>query len=140
MAQQSARRGRKNQGFPPWHEHAVGDVVPVRELPYGPAAQLHDRPGRWQHPTTCQNLNKPLATEGAPTEEQSGQADFARHRRSSDPPLDPAAFITSNNFRIVLTNLLSSIAIIDDQNSNGGRDDNKLRILKHALAWNIATP
>ena len=39
MAQQSARRGRKNQGFPPCHEHAVGDVVPVRELPYGPAAQ-----------------------------------------------------------------------------------------------------
>lgn len=38
MAQQSARRGRKNQGFPPCHEHAVGDVVPVRELPYGPAA------------------------------------------------------------------------------------------------------
>ena len=38
MAQQSARRGRKNQGFPPCREHAVGDVVPVRELPYGPAA------------------------------------------------------------------------------------------------------
>ena len=38
MAQQSARRGRKNQGFPLCHEHAVGDVVPVRELPYGPAA------------------------------------------------------------------------------------------------------
>ncbi len=38
MAQQSARRGRKNQGFPPCHEHAVRDMVPVRELPYGPAA------------------------------------------------------------------------------------------------------
>ena len=38
MAQQSARRGRKNQGFPLCREHAVGDVVPVRELPYGPAA------------------------------------------------------------------------------------------------------
>ncbi len=38
MAQQSARRGRKNQSFPPCHEHAFGDVVPVRELPYGPAA------------------------------------------------------------------------------------------------------
>jgi len=38
MAQQSARRGRKNQCFPPCHEHAFGEVVPVRELPYGPAA------------------------------------------------------------------------------------------------------
>jgi hypothetical protein len=24
--------------MPPCHEHAVGEVVPVRELPYGPAA------------------------------------------------------------------------------------------------------
>jgi len=37
MAQQSARRDRKNQGFPPCHEHALGEVVPVRELPHGPA-------------------------------------------------------------------------------------------------------
>ena len=68
MAQQSARRGRKNQGFPPCHEHAVGDVVPVRELPYGPATWSHHRPDRWQHPITCQTLNKPLATEGASTD------------------------------------------------------------------------
>lgn len=34
MAQQSTRRGRKNHGFPNWHEHAVSDVVPVRDLPY----------------------------------------------------------------------------------------------------------
>ena len=35
MAQQSVRRDRKNQGFPLCHEHAV---VPVRVVPYGPAA------------------------------------------------------------------------------------------------------
>ena len=38
MAQQSARRGRKSRDFPLCHERAVGGVVPVRELPYGPAA------------------------------------------------------------------------------------------------------
>jgi len=68
MAQQSARRGRKNQGFPPCHEHAVGDVVPVRELPYGPATWSHHRPDRWQHPTTCQTPQIPLATKGASTD------------------------------------------------------------------------
>ena len=32
------------------------DLVPVRELPYRPAApSLHQRPDRWQHPTTCQS-------------------------------------------------------------------------------------
>ena len=46
MAQQSARRGRKNQGFPLCREHAVGDVVPVRELPYGPAASDAASQGR----------------------------------------------------------------------------------------------
>src|SRR5215471_18689728 len=35
MAQQSARRGRDNQGFPLCFEHATGDLEPVRELPYG---------------------------------------------------------------------------------------------------------
>ena len=38
MAQQSARRGRDNQGFPLCFEHASGDLDPVRELPYRPAA------------------------------------------------------------------------------------------------------
>ena len=38
MAQQSARRDRENQGFPPCFEHALGDLDPVRELPYRPAA------------------------------------------------------------------------------------------------------
>jgi len=38
MAQQSARRGWDNQGFPLCLEHASGDLDPVRELPYRPAA------------------------------------------------------------------------------------------------------
>ena len=38
MAQQSARRGRKNQGPPQGLEHALGDLDPARELPYRPAA------------------------------------------------------------------------------------------------------
>jgi hypothetical protein len=37
----------------------IYDLVPVRELPYGPAAlSLHRRPDRWQHPTTCQSSSK----------------------------------------------------------------------------------
>ena len=57
MAQQSARRGRDNQGFPQCFEHASGDLDPVRELPYRPAAVFlpHQRPDRWQHPTTRHN-------------------------------------------------------------------------------------
>jgi len=38
MAQQSARRGWDNQGSPLCFEHATGDLDPVRELPYRPAA------------------------------------------------------------------------------------------------------
>src|SRR4029077_15102474 len=37
----------------------IYDLVPVRKLPYGPAApSLHQRPDRWQHPTTCQPSSK----------------------------------------------------------------------------------
>ena len=37
----------------------IYDLVPVRELPDGPAApSLHQRPDRWQHPTTCQSSSK----------------------------------------------------------------------------------
>jgi len=48
MAQQSARRGWDNQGFPLCFEHALGDLDPVRELPYRPAAVFlpHHRPDR----------------------------------------------------------------------------------------------
>ena len=36
------------------------DLVPVRELPYGPAASSlhHQRPDRWQRPTTCRSSSK----------------------------------------------------------------------------------
>jgi len=48
MAQQSARRGWDNQGFPLCLEHATGDLDLVRELPYRPAAVFvpHHRPDR----------------------------------------------------------------------------------------------
>ena len=46
MAQQSARRGRKNQGFPQCLEHALGDLDPARELPYRPAADHRCTTGR----------------------------------------------------------------------------------------------
>ena len=69
MAQQSARRGRKNQGFPPCREHAVGDMVPVRELPYGPAA-YRCITGRTDGSIRLRvrTSRKPLATEGASTD------------------------------------------------------------------------
>ena len=46
MAQQSARRGRDNQGFPQCFEHASGDLDPVRELPCRPAAVTLPHQGR----------------------------------------------------------------------------------------------
>ena len=46
MAQQSARRGRENQGFPQCFEHALGDLDPTRELPYRPAADHRCITGR----------------------------------------------------------------------------------------------
>jgi hypothetical protein len=44
MAQQSARRGWDNQGFPLCLEHALGDLDPVRKLPYRPAAVFLPHP------------------------------------------------------------------------------------------------
>ena len=46
MAQQSARRGRDNQGFPQCFEHALGDMDQARELPYRPAAAQRRITGR----------------------------------------------------------------------------------------------
>ena len=41
MAPQSARRDRKNQCFPPCYSNTLlGDLDPVRELPYGLAAYI----------------------------------------------------------------------------------------------------
>lgn len=70
MAQQSARRGRKNQGNPPcfvstlrvmWFRSANSHTGPQ-------PSSLHQRPDRWQHPTTCQILQIPLALLGASTD------------------------------------------------------------------------
>ena len=39
----------------------MGDLDPVRELPYGLAALIiepHQKPDRWQHPTRCQTNRK----------------------------------------------------------------------------------
>jgi len=48
MAQQSVRRGWDNQGLPLCFEHATGDLDPVRELPYRPAAVFlpHSKAGQ----------------------------------------------------------------------------------------------
>ena len=46
MAQQSARRGWENQGFPQCFEHALGDLDLARELPYRPAADHRCTTGR----------------------------------------------------------------------------------------------
>ena len=57
MAQQSARRDWDNQGFPLCFEHALGDLDPVRELPYRPAAVFlpHLKAGQMTAPTTRNN-------------------------------------------------------------------------------------
>jgi len=46
MAQQSARRGRENQGFTQCFEHALGEMDQARELPYRPAAAQRRTRGR----------------------------------------------------------------------------------------------
>jgi hypothetical protein len=46
MAQQSARRGWENQGFPQCFKHALGDLDLARELPYRPAADYRCITGR----------------------------------------------------------------------------------------------
>jgi len=85
MAQQSARRGWDNQGFPQCFEHATGDLDPVRELPYRPAAVFlpHQRPDRWQHPTHALRRSQrfPLPGRGRPQMESGPSA--SRSWRSS---------------------------------------------------------
>jgi hypothetical protein len=71
MAQQSARRGRKNQGFPQCLEHALGDLDPARELPYRPAAALVRNRGRTDGSIRLRakiNLKFSLDREGASTD------------------------------------------------------------------------
>src|SRR5215472_16982445 len=71
MAQQSARRGWENQGFPQCFEHALGDLDPARELPYRPAANHRCITGRTDgsirlRATTIPKI--PLAKRGASTD------------------------------------------------------------------------
>ena len=66
----------------------IYDLVPVRELPYGPAApSLHQRPDRWQHPTTCQPSSKNrLHLAGASTDE---------HTPFASEKLDPVDYLSA---------------------------------------------
>jgi hypothetical protein len=69
MAQQSARRGRKNQTESVCFEHVNLMWFRSANSHTGQQLTLHYRPDRWQHPTTCQNFQIPLATEGASTDD-----------------------------------------------------------------------
>lgn len=65
MAQQSVRRGRKNQGFPPCYPSTLmGDLDPVRELPYGLAALIiaASEAGQMAASDNCQTIQKSLAS------------------------------------------------------------------------------
>jgi hypothetical protein len=72
MAQQSVT-GSENQGFPLCYEHAVGDMDPVRELPYGPAASgAASEAGQMAASDDVLNLKIPLASHWASTDVGSG--------------------------------------------------------------------
>jgi hypothetical protein len=67
MAQQSARRGWKNQGLAERDRAREAVMDPVRELPYRPAANgCIKRPDRWQHPTSCLPPKNCLRPRGRP--------------------------------------------------------------------------
>ncbi len=89
MAQQSARRGLENQGFPQCFEHALGDLDPARELPYRPAADHRCITGRTDGSIRLRATTIPkfsLATKGASTDGQrrrlqgSGRGGVSRSR------------------------------------------------------------
>ena len=57
----------ENQGFPPCKPSTQRVIwTRTRELPYRPstATAAHNRPDRWQHPTTCQNFEIHPCAEG----------------------------------------------------------------------------
>jgi hypothetical protein len=66
MAQQSARRGWKNQVNARCSKARDSDVVPVRELPYRPAAKLHQQAGQMAATDKCQTSRKRLRFTGRP--------------------------------------------------------------------------
>jgi hypothetical protein len=71
MAPQSARRDRKNQCFPPCYRSTLlGDLDPVRELPYGLAALIIAAPEAGQMAASDQvsPTQKSLALRGASTD------------------------------------------------------------------------
>ena len=77
MAQQSARRGWDNQGSPLCLEHAWGDLDPVRELLYRPAAVFLPHQGRTDdsiRPRAATTPTFSLAWRGASTD---GERSFA---------------------------------------------------------------
>ena len=70
-AQWSTRRDRQNKKYSSCPQAPSPDMVPVRELPYGPAASYGRifRPERWQYSTTRRKDKNPLASPGASTDE-----------------------------------------------------------------------
>jgi len=84
MAQQSARRGWDNQGFPLCFEHAVGDLDPVRELPYRPAAVFlpHSKAGQMTASDHAQQRPQrfPLPGGGRPQMESGRRVAAVRRR------------------------------------------------------------
>jgi hypothetical protein len=70
MVQQSVRRGRENQGFPPGFEPAWVIWTRSANSHTGPRPTApHQRPDRWQHPTTRAHAPQiPLALKGASTD------------------------------------------------------------------------
>src|SRR3954454_9166445 len=83
MAPPSARRDRKKQGFPPCYPSTLmGDLDPVRELPYGLAAhELHQEAG--QMAASDQVSDQPknrLRSGGRPQMESGHQPPSAKKR------------------------------------------------------------
>src|SRR5260370_39235623 len=90
MAQQSARRGRENQGFPQCLEHALGDMDQARDRPYRPAAAQRRITGRTDGSIRLRATAIPkfsLATKGASTD---GEPTFAEAVVNSEVAPIPA--------------------------------------------------
>jgi hypothetical protein len=77
-AQRLMRRDRQNQIDSPCLRARSPDMVPIRELPYGPAATYCriTRPDRWQHPTTRQKAKIHLLLRGRPQDEPSSRSQW----------------------------------------------------------------
>src|SRR6267378_6742821 len=87
MAQQSARRGRENQGFPQCLEHALGDMDQARELPYRPAAAQRRITGRTDGSIRLRATAIPkfsLATKGASTDGERTRSRAASYTFGED--------------------------------------------------------